>query len=45
MAKSIIKVLKDKKTLDKLSKNSRELYKKFSWSDIAEQTVKIYKKY
>jgi len=45
MAKSIIKVLKDKKTLDKLSKHSEELYKKFSWSDIAKQTVKIYKKY
>ena len=43
IANAIIKVIKDKKLMSKLSKDSRELADRYSWDSIAEKTVRIYK--
>ncbi len=42
LAEKIIQVLKDETLLEKLSEDSEELAKEYSWDKIAEKTVKVY---
>lgn len=42
LAGKIIQVLNDEKLLEKMSKDSEDLAKKYSWDKIAEKTVKLY---
>jgi len=44
LAKKIISVLKDKKLLEKLSKDSEDLSKELSWVKIVDKTIEVYKK-
>lgn len=42
LARKIIQILKDENLLEKLSKDSEELAKKYNWDKIAKETVELY---
>jgi len=44
LAEKIIKILKNKKLAEQLSKDSKELCKEYSWEDIGEKTAELYKR-
>ena len=44
LAEKIIKILKNKKLAEQLSKDSKELCKEYSWEDIGKKTAELYKR-